>query len=165
MIIPAYRRRPVQRLIIGALALVIAAGVTACTSGGGPSHPTSLPSTARTHGPDTAATPPPKFSGIRHPLPSGAALKNDPNLYKTIRLTDCGATGAGWKAVGTAHNPTRQAIEYRIVVVFTDAQARAIDSADTTLTVPVGRTREWTGARKFKAPDGTRCVVRAVRRA
>lgn len=107
--------------------------------------------------------PPPPFTGVRHRLPAGAALDSDPDLYGRVALTGCAATARGWRAVGTAHNPGGLSQTLQVVVLFTDAHARAVDSATTTVPVPAGSTRTWTAERRFETTPGTRCVVRAVR--
>ena len=141
------------RLAAGALALVLATALAACTRSG---DPVPTPGT----GP---ATPPPTFSGVRHPLPTGSALANDPELYGRAELTGCAAVSGGWKASGTLKNPGAAEVAAVIVVLFTDAQARAVDSATAEVRVSAGRTGTWSATRAFRAPEGTRCVLRAVR--
>jgi len=148
--------RSAVRLVAAASVLVTIAGLVACSSAGGVSDP-ALSS------PRATATAPPTFTGVQHPIPTGEALKNEPKEFEQIRLTGCSATASGWKSAGTAHNATNTKIEYRVVVLFTDAQARAIDSASVNVVVPAGQTRTWTASRTFSAPEGTRCVVRSVR--
>ncbi|WP_157487569.1 hypothetical protein [Leifsonia sp. Root112D2] len=151
------------RLVAAACALVIAAALAACTSGEGGTQHTETPPAAA--GSSKTVNPPPTFSGVQHPLPTGSALKNVPERYQEVRLTGCAASVGGWKSAGTAHNATSKSFDYRIVVLFTDAQARTVDSAATTVTVPAGSTRDWEASSEFTPPKGTRCVVRAVRAA
>jgi hypothetical protein len=151
----------------GLLALTLICGVTACTSSPrtssrASSGTSSGPTSARSATGTVPATPPPSFAGTAHRLPSGTALANDPDLYKTVALTSCTRTADGWAGHGTATNPTGTAIDYAIVVLFTDAQARDIDSASVSITVPARHQGTWTATRAFAAPTGTRCVVRAV---
>jgi hypothetical protein len=154
--------------VTAATALVAVVGTLAlagCTGSGGHAAPTRTgPTAARTQvGPDPHASPPPSFTGTRHALPSGPALANEPDLYKEAALTRCSATPTGWAGAGTFRNTTDHAITVAVVVLFTDAQARDIDSATATVDVAAGETGEWTASRDFDAPEGTRCVLRAVR--
>jgi hypothetical protein len=142
--------------------------LTGCTGKGAAPAPTALnTATGATDrvGPDPKISPPPPFAGVQHALPSGPALANDPSLYKEAALTGCSATARGWKGTGTLENPGRHASTARITVLFTDAQARDVASATATVKVAAGRTARWTAARRFDAPEGTRCVLRAVRSA
>jgi hypothetical protein len=155
----APRQRP-TRLLTGLLALgVVVVSAAACT----PNSP--RPNNASGASPTSSrvsATPPPTFSGTQHPLPSGKALTNEPDLYKIVSLTGCSAQPHGWRATGTADNKGRASLKLTIVVLFTDAQARDIDSATTTVHAAPGKNSPWTAARTFRAPAGTRCVIRAV---
>jgi hypothetical protein len=113
---------------------------------------------------ESSAGPAPAFSGVQHRIPSGDALRNDPELYDHVALTGCDATSDGWKAVGTAHNPRSGELALDVLVFFTDAQARVVDSASTTVSVSAGSTTTWTARRQFETTPGTTCVVRAVSR-
>lgn len=111
----------------------------------------------------TPESTPPEFAGVQHRLPRGKALENDPVLYEQVALTGCEATADGWRAVGSATNPGPDPIGFTVLVLFTDAHARVVDSASTTVDVPVGATKNWTATRAFETTPGTSCVVRAVR--
>lgn len=106
----------------------------------------------------------PKFVGVQHPLPSGRALANRPDMYKDVLQTGCASVPGGWQTRGTAENTTARPLAFKVLVFFTDAQARIIDSASTTVTVGPKKKATWTAERQFKAPKGTQCVVRAVTR-
>jgi hypothetical protein len=144
--------------LAGALA---AFALTGCSGGTGAATPASP--AGRHTGPNPSVSPPPSFAGVQHALPSDAALANDPDLYKDATLTACSATAKGWQGVGTLKNTADHAITATVVVLFTDAQARDVDSATTKVEVAPGATARWTAARAFDAPKGTRCVLRAVR--
>lgn len=107
----------------------------------------------------------PSFAGVQHELPSGAALDNAPDLYEHVALTGCEATDDGWRALGTAENTSEAELTFSVLVVFTDAQARIVDSASAQVTVAPSDAGEWTAERTFEAPAGTSCVVRAVNQA
>jgi hypothetical protein len=155
-------RRALAAVRVTALAAVAAAlALTGCSgSGAGTAPPTPV---VRQTGPDPSLRPPPSFAGVQHVLPSGTALTNDPDLYKDATLTACSATSKGWRGAGTLRNTGDHAITATVVVLFTDAQARDIDSASSKVQVAAGATARWTAARAFDAPQGTRCVLRAVR--
>lgn len=158
------RSRARAAVRITALTAVVAVlTLTGCTGSG--DHGGTAPTTAaaKQTGPDPSLSPPPSFAGVQHALPSGTALANVPDLYKVTALTACSATPHGWKGVGTLENTGDQAITATVVVLFTDAQARDVDSATAKVQVAAGATARWTAARTFDAPAGTRCVLRAVR--
>jgi hypothetical protein len=147
-------------------AVLGAATLAACTGSSGTRHDAAGPtSRAAAPTPSSPVSAPPTFSGTQHRLPTGAATKNNPQLYKNVSLTGCSATAHGWKGTGTATNTTSRAIDYSVLVLFTDAQARDIDSATATIRVPARTSAHWTAARKFAAPKNVQCVIRAVHRA
>lgn len=104
----------------------------------------------------------PAFAGVHHRLPTGHALHNDPALYEQVTLTRCAATASGWRATGSATNPGADHLDVAVLVFFTDAQARVVDSASTTVSVPAGSTSTWTAEREFDTSPGTTCAIRAV---
>ncbi|MCR1786055.1 hypothetical protein KVF89_26205 [Nocardioides carbamazepini] len=112
-----------------------------------------------------AERPAPAFTGVRHELPTGAALDNDPDLYEHVAQTGCEATADGWKAEGSAENTGTEARTFVVLVLFTDPQGRSVDSASASVTVGPGETGDWIAERDFDAPAGTLCVVRAVNQA
>ncbi len=138
---------------IGIVMGVLALALTGCT---GAVHPPATPSPAAT------LAPPPKFSGIQHPLPTGTATANDPGLYENAVLTGCSAAAGGWRGTGTLKNPGTTKLTATVLVLFTDAQARVVDSATAKIAVAPGVTATWKATRKFTASSGTRCVLRAV---
>jgi len=142
------------RIAAGAFAVVLAGILAACTGQPGP----------RSDRTGSGATHAPAFSGVRHPIPTGSALASDPDLYGRVALTGCGATSDGWKATGTMRNPGSSRTTASILVLFTDPQARTIDSATTTVETKAGDTVSWIARRAFSAPPGTRCVIRAVQK-
>ena len=143
-----------KRLVSDALVLASAPLLTGC----GHHEPAARQHTA------VSADPAPAFSGVRHPLPKGRELRNVPTMFEQVRLTRCEPTGDGVEVSGRAVNPTPATVGYRVLVFFTDAQARAVDSAVARVSVRPGRDAPWTVERTFDPPRGVRCVVRAVRR-
>lgn len=133
--------------------------LTAC-SGGSPDA--EADAEARAMPPERSA---PAFTGVRHELPKGAALDNDPDLYEHVTPTGCAATADGWRAEGTAENAGTEEQGFAVLVLFTDPQGRTVDSATAELSVAPGETGDWIAERDFDAPAGTLCVVRAVNQA
>jgi hypothetical protein len=137
-----------------ALALVVGLALTACTGG-------ARPAPHRTPTASASIQPPPTFTGLKRPLPSPEQLTNDPALYRDVTLTGCTRTKDGWRATGTAANAGSEKAGYRIIVFFTDAQARTLDYARTSVEVPAGKTTTWTATRPLHL-NGVHCVIRAV---
>ena len=156
-------RTKITKLSVLALATVAVTISAAGCSGGGTDKPAdqSQPGAGSSARPKTTTSAPPKFTGVRHKLPTGKALTNDPDLYKTVKLTTCRKSDSGWQASGTAKYTGKQPAEIRVLVFFTDPQARAIDSAKGVVTAKPGETVSWHASRKFKAQKAD-CVVRAV---
>jgi hypothetical protein len=143
-------------------AAAVTVGAAACSGGGADQPVGHAPARTSSAAPERMTSAPPEFTGVRHKLPTGKALANDPDLYKTVAMRTCHRTDSGWQASGTATNRGKKAVTYRVLVFFTDAQARAIDSANGTVTVKSGQRATWHASRKFKAGKVS-CVVRAVR--
>jgi hypothetical protein len=164
----------VRRIVPLTLVAAVALGAAACTSQDDRRVRDDAAGKADEAKATAIATPPPPFAGAEHKLPKGKALRNDPDLYKAVALTGCERSADGWRATGTIKTDTGTAGDtgeggasrgVSILVLFTDAQARAIDSARTTVDVTAGETTDWTAAKAFSAPAEVDCVVRAVRRA
>jgi hypothetical protein len=155
----------VRRIVPLTLVAAVALGAAACTSQGDRDGESDATRKAGTATPTASATPPPTFAGVEHKLPKGKALRNDPDLYKTVALTGCERSADGWRATGTIAKDTGRAgkaAAVSILVFFTDAQARAIDSARTTVEPSPEGPTPWTAGRAFDTPSHVRCVVRAV---
>ncbi|WP_158277225.1 hypothetical protein [Serinibacter arcticus] len=97
---------------------------------------------------------------VQNELPTD--LPDDPALRTSVLLTGCGEAEGGWQGTGTAANPGGEDLGYQIIVFFTDAYSRAVDSSTITVEVPAGETVEWSAAKEFAPPEGTQCVLRAV---
>jgi hypothetical protein len=137
------------------LVTAVALSTAACSS-----H-TSTEATPDQHNSPTTSGTPAAFTGIKHTLPTGKALRNDPDLYRTVTLNGCTRDGGGWLATGTAENRTKRAQRYAVLVFFTDAQARTVDWARARVTVVPGEHETWRASRRLQGND-IRCVVRAV---
>ncbi|MGA0568336.1 hypothetical protein ACO2Q7_13465 [Rathayibacter sp. KR2-224] len=123
----------------------------------------------------TSSSPPVKSptathsAGIGNGLPAGVTpapipthVPNDPAARRAVRMTACKATTAGWKAGGTVTNDGKQAADYTITVFFTTKSATVINTAQTHVTVPAGKTQNWTASKDFVATPGTLCVLSGV---
>jgi hypothetical protein len=148
--------------VLAIVALVLgSSGLTASTFwGSATSSPTPRPSsTQSTPGPEISSPP---FVGVQGPIPDAADINGDPDLRNHVMMTGCTQTPNGWQATGTAKDVSSGPLTYKIVVIFTDAQARAITSATTTVPVAAGATGTWTAGTDFGAPAGVQCVLAGV---
>ena len=89
-------------------------------------------------------------------------VANDPTLRRDVKLTSCGATLNGWAASGSAKNPSDKPRTLTITVFFTTPAATVIATGATRVALAPHRTRGWSVAEKFDAPDETLCVLRGV---
>jgi hypothetical protein len=148
--------------VLAVVALVLSSsGFTASTFwGSATSSPTpSASSTQSVPAPEISSPP---FVGVQGPIPDAATINGDPDLRNHVTMTGCTQTANGWQGTGTAKNVSTADLTYKIVVIFTDAQARAITSAATTVTVAAGATGTWTAGTDFGAPAGVQCVLAGV---
>jgi hypothetical protein len=147
-------RRPMSRLVratgAGALALALVAGLAACSVAPHGTHTTAA----------AGPTSPPPYAGAVSPTPQPQP-STDPALFGGTRLGRCDAVGAGVRAKGTLRVPGAKAVTASILVQFTDQQARVIGASVVEVKAKPGASTPWT-ASLSKAPNGTRCVVRAV---
>ncbi|GAA5108486.1 hypothetical protein GCM10023339_07570 [Alloalcanivorax gelatiniphagus] len=170
---PRSRTQRIAQSVATTSALAVLVLTAGCSSGPDPAGDID---TTSGEGGDTRATaskeseesaspvePPPEFGGVGHKLPAGKDLENDADLYQTVALTDCASSSAGVEATGTVENNTVDEVDYTIVVIFTDPQARMVDSATARISVEPGAEATWRAGRTFEAPKGVECVVRAVR--
>lgn len=104
----------------------------------------------------------PPFGGVQGDIPAMAEIANDPELRNHVALTSCERTGDGWVARGTAANPMLDDRAYRLVVIFTDAESRAVTSGTLDVVVPASSEVEWAVQATFDPDDGTRCVLAGV---
>jgi hypothetical protein len=137
-------------------------GLTACTADDAAPSEEQTPSATPTAvegapDPDT-----PAFGGVQGEVIASEDIANDPLLFADVALTGCAASDAGYAATGTATNARAEAQDYRIVVNFTDAQARAITSVVVDVTAEAGAAAEWTADAEITAPEGTNCVIVGV---
>lgn len=132
--------------------------LSACTGAGSESGSEASAPTAASNQPDTVPT----FVGVQGEVIPAEDIKNDPELYGAVALTDCTATDSGWLATGTAVNSASSAQDYVIVVNVTDAQARAITSVVVDVIAEAGETAQWEAPAAIEAPADSACVVAGV---
>jgi hypothetical protein len=95
-------------------------------------------------------------------LPAASAIANDIAKRPSVAVTKCVASDGGWTASGTAKNSGTGDATYAITIFFTNAHATVQDYATTSVTVPAGKSVDWTAAKKFTASTPTNCVLRGV---
>jgi hypothetical protein len=139
--------------IAGAIAIPLLTGATGHAS----SQPTLVPGHS-----STPAVSVPPFVGVQGDIPSATGINGDPKLRDDVAMTGCQQTSTGWQASGSAKDSTQSARSLSLVVIFTDAQARAITSAKTTVATTPGATEQWSVSATFRAPAGTKCVLAGV---
>lgn len=151
---------PLVRLSGLALAGLLLTTAAACSG----SDDGAAPGPDQPGDPTTSATAAPASSlpkGVT-PAPIPTKVANDPGDRKNVVLTTCEAAEGGWQASGTATNPTKSAVEFRVTVFFTTTSATTIDSARTDVEVKPGETVKWTAKKEFAAPKEMLCVLRGV---
>lgn len=147
---PMKTKTALATLGIGAALLL-----TGCTPGGpSPSH---SPKAAVVN-----TTAPALPGGVSQATNVPTDVANDPAIRKSVTLTSCAVSDGGWTAKGTATNNGTKSKKYTITVFFTTATATVLHTDATTVTAKPGDTTDWTIVGAFKAPDGTRCVLRGV---
>lgn len=148
--------------VLAAVALVLSLSGMPATTFWGTTQPSSSPSASRAPAAATPETSSPPFVGVQGPIPNATDINGDPDLRNNVLMTGCTQTANGWQGSGTAKNVSSTTQTYKIVVTFTDAQARAITSATTTVTVAAGASGTWTAGTDFAAPAGVQCVLAGV---
>jgi hypothetical protein len=106
-----------------------------------------------------AAAPTPKDGGA-NPLPTKMA--NDPGIRQNIVQTKCEAIPGGWSAQGTAKNPGKKAVTYKVIVHFTTTKATTLDYAQTLVKVPPGKTVTWNAKKHFAAKPEMLCPMPGI---
>lgn len=139
-------------------ALVILASVLA--AGCSPNADTVRNVSAVSEGqPAAAPTAKDKDAGA-NPLPTKMA--NDPGIRQNIVQTKCEAIPGGWSAQGTAKNPGKKAVTYKVIVHFTTTKATTLDYAQTLVKVPPGKTVAWNAKKHFAAEQKMLCPMPGI---
>lgn len=89
-------------------------------------------------------------------------VANAPTLRKNIVQTACAAIPGGWKASGTAANPGKRPVTYKIVVFFTTTKATTLNYAETRVPVEPGKKANWTAEKKFPAEKQMLCPMPGI---
>ncbi|MEU4836032.1 hypothetical protein [Streptosporangium sp. NPDC023615] len=97
---------------------------------------------------------------VANPLPT--QLANEPRVRQNIVQTKCAAVPGGWSAQGTARNPGKKAVTYKVVVYFTTTKATTLDYAQALVTVPPGKTVPWTAKKQFQAKKEMLCPMPGI---
>lgn len=132
---------------IAALGIVTAALTAGC---GGPGQRQTIQNAAA----NSAATP------VANPVPTKVA--NEPSVRKNVVQTKCAAVPGGWAAEGTATNPGKKPVTYKIVVHFTTTKATTLDYAQVSVPVAPGKTVPWTAKKQFQAQKKMLCPMPGI---
>lgn len=89
-------------------------------------------------------------------------IPNNAALRKHVRITSCRATESGWTVKGTADNPGKTSATYHLMVFFSTTSARTLASVETDVTVPAGKTSDWTMTKKFAGEKKMNCTLVGV---
>ncbi|MGH3381795.1 MAG: hypothetical protein ACRDP6_44420 [Actinoallomurus sp.] len=95
-----------------------------------------------------------------NPLPTRIA--NQPDVRKNVVQTKCAAVPGGWSASGTATNPGKKDVTYKIVVHFTTTKATTLDYAQVLVPVKPGKTVPWTAKKQFHAQKKMLCPMPGI---
>lgn len=142
---------PHHRRMLATLAAALSVGLLAACTPSSQSGPTATPAQA-------FGLP----SGVRQATSVPSDVPNMPALRRNVAIDTCASSDGGWKAVGTAKNPTKADVTYTISIFFTTDKGTVIGTGKTKVAVSAGATRDWTvSSRLTPAPD-TRCILRGV---
>jgi hypothetical protein len=97
---------------------------------------------------------------VANPVP--AKVANQPSIRKNVVQTKCAAVPGGWGAEGTATNPGKKPVTYKIVVHFTTTKATALDYARVLVPVQPGKTVPWAAKKQFHAEKRMLCPMPGI---
>jgi hypothetical protein len=147
---------------IAAIAAIAAIPLVGCASGGHPSSAavravgtSSAPTSAR----DSAGSASAAGPVLGTSLPKTA---NQTAVRKDVLQTSCSAIPGGWRAAGTASNPTKSEVRYKITVFFTTTHATVLSYTSTKVTVQPGATAKWAASSKFPAQKEMLCPMPGI---
>jgi hypothetical protein len=135
------------------LATMAALTTAACTHDG--RHPATAPEPST---PTAGVLPADVVAATAVPT----AVPNNPASRKNVAISACAATKGGWKATGSADNPSGTKLTYTITVFFTSDAATVLGTGQTKVTVQPHSDQQWTVAAKFRPAPQTLCVLRGV---
>jgi hypothetical protein len=152
--------RLARRRLCVVMALATSLGIAGCGGHGSTaasSHAsTSTTSTTVNSGP--LSLPP----GVVNALSLPTHILNDVQLRKNVLLTRCESTKHGWRASGSATNPSAARADYAITVFFTTSSATVIGSGVTHVRLAPRAHAAWTASGSFTPAPATSCVLRGV---
>jgi hypothetical protein len=132
----------VKLAALGVLASALAAG---CHSDGKPIHNAAAVS---------------QQPAPQEPLPTKIA--NKPSVRKNVVQTKCAPIPGGWSAEGTATNPGKKEVTYKIMVHFTTTKATTLGYAQVLVPVKPGKTVPWTAKKEFPAQKKMLCPMPGI---
>ncbi|GAA2064531.1 hypothetical protein [Leifsonia soli] len=138
---------------LAAVAIAVCLLATACTG-----TPAPGPTTARPTATGIAGLP----TGVQQATDVPTDVPNTPELRKNVALASCEKADGGWRAGGTASNPTDTAVDYTITVFFTTDTGTVLGTADTTVSVGAKEKKDWTATAALTPAPKTVCVLRGV---
>jgi hypothetical protein len=95
-----------------------------------------------------------------NPVPTKIA--NQPGARKNVVQTKCAAIPGGWGAEGTATNPGKKEVTYKVVVHFTTTKATTLDYAQVLVPVQPGKTVPWAAKKQFQAQKEMLCPMPGI---
>ena len=135
-------------ITVAALGVLASALVAGCGSGGNKIH--NAASVARD----------PSNAPAVNPVPTKIA--NQPSVRKNVVQTKCAAIPGGWSASGTATNPGKKEVTYKILVHFTTTKATTLDYGQALVPVKPGKTVPWTVKKRFRAAKQMLCPMPGI---
>jgi hypothetical protein len=156
--------RPPRLTTLAACALTSALALLAVTGCSSSSAAAGKKSSSAASGASSASSAASNASPAvaQNTLPAASAIANDVAKRPSVAVTKCVASDGGWTASGTAKNSGTGDATYAITIFFTNAHATVQDYATTSVTVPAGKSVDWSAAKKFAASTPTNCVLRGV---
>lgn len=128
---------------VAALGILAGALAVGCSSGGHPVHNAAAVS-----------------SNAANPVPTKIA--NQPSVRKNVVQNKCAAIPGGWSAEGTATNPGKKPVTYKILVHFTTTKATTLGYAQVLVPVRPGKTVPWTAKKEFHADKKMLCPMPGI---
>ncbi|WP_280357600.1 hypothetical protein [Nocardia otitidiscaviarum] len=87
------------------------------------------------------------------------------NAQRSVFVTECGGTAAGWRAAGVVSNRDDVEHRYAVVVSFVTPESTVLERTRTEVLVQPGATENFTTETRLdpvRRPDTVACVLRDV---
>lgn len=145
-------RRPA---VLPLAAVLIAAPLVlaGCTA-----SPTPTPTPSRAAVADINGLP----EGVQQATEVPTDVPNTPALRQNVSVASCENADGGWKAGGTAKNPSDQPVDLTISIFFTTDKGTVLGTGSTKVGVKPGDTAQWTVKAPLTPAPTTVCVLRGV---